>query len=84
MDPPRQAGKPINDLIFNVIDSRDGRVAVSRGTQTSDVVLIATGAPKTPEVPALDSWFVPAVREDYHRTACPRPVARYPVSVCWQ
>src|SRR5262249_12689217 len=38
---PRPIGRPIQDLVFDFVVSRDGRIAISRGTQTSDLVLIS-------------------------------------------
>lgn len=45
---PRQVGTPIPDLVFNGIVSRDGRIAISHGTQTSDLVLITVTNTKVP------------------------------------
>jgi Tol biopolymer transport system component len=43
---PRQIGKPIQDRVFNAAVSRDGRIAISHGTRTSDLVLITLASAK--------------------------------------
>lgn len=45
---PRQIGKPVQDFVFNSVVSRDGRVAISRGALTSDLVLITMTTTKAP------------------------------------
>ncbi len=38
--PARQVGPPVRDFVGAVAISRDGQIAISQGTQTSDVILI--------------------------------------------
>src|SRR5207237_2045063 len=57
---PRQIGRPIGDIVFNGVVSREGRIAISHGTLTSDLVLITMPMTKVPlETATQHSRFVP-------------------------